>query len=89
MHDPEVYEDPESYRPERFLKDGQLDPTVRDPSAFIFGYGRRVCPGRYYAENGLFINIASLLHVFDLTPPLGEGGKPVKIEPQMSDGMVT
>ncbi|KAI0767313.1 CyP450 monooxygenase [Fomes fomentarius] len=89
MHDPEVYEDPESYRPERFLKDGQLDPTVLDPSTFVFGYGRRICPGRYYAENGLFINTASLLHVFDLTPAIGEGGKPIKIEPQMSDGLVT
>lgn len=41
MHDPQVYEDPEIYRPERFLKDGQLDPTVRDPFNYAFGYGRR------------------------------------------------
>ena len=41
MHDPEVYDNPDEFRPERFLRDGKLDPTVRDPFAFVFGFGRR------------------------------------------------
>ena len=41
MNDPEVYEAPEVFRPERFIRDGQLDTSVRDPAAFVFGYGRR------------------------------------------------
>ncbi|KAI0697653.1 cytochrome P450 [Cerioporus squamosus] len=88
MHDPQVYEDPDAYRPERFLKDGQIDPTVRDPFNYAFGYGRRVCPGRHFAEASLFINTASLLHVFDITPPLDEDGKPITIEPAMTDGII-
>ncbi|RDX45836.1 cytochrome P450 [Lentinus brumalis] len=88
MHDPQVYEDPDVYCPERFLKDGQLDPTVRDPFNYAFGYGRRVCPGRHFAEASLFINTASLLHVFDITPPLDEDGKPIRIEPAMTDGII-
>ena len=108
MHDPQVYEDPDVYRPERFLKDGQLNPTVRDPFNYAFGYGRRsvqrpcvrfpplsrsssvhrICPGRHFAEASLFINIASLLHVFDITPPLDDAGRPIKITPAMTDGII-
>ena len=41
MHDPEVYEEPFEFRPERFIRDGMLDPSVRDPVDYVFGYGRR------------------------------------------------
>ena len=41
MHDPKIFEDPHAFRPERFMHDGELDPIVLDPAAFVFGYGRR------------------------------------------------
>ena len=43
MHDPAVYEDQHVFRPERFIRDGKLrvDPSVRDPLSFVFGFGRR------------------------------------------------
>ncbi|KAM5536777.1 hypothetical protein V8D89_009495 [Ganoderma adspersum] len=89
MHDPEVYEDPDDFKPERFIRDGKLDASVRDPAAFVFGYGRRICPGRYFAEATLFINIACVLHVFDITPPLGEDGRPMKINYVQSDTLIS
>lgn len=41
MHDPDIYKDPYEFRPERFIRDGKLDPNVTDPFAFVFGSGRR------------------------------------------------
>ena len=41
MHDPEVFNDPMVFRPERYLKDGKLNPDVRDPDSTVFGFGRR------------------------------------------------
>ena len=41
MHDPATFKDPDQFRPERFIRNGKLDTTLRDPAAFIFGYGRR------------------------------------------------
>ena len=49
----------------------------------------RMCPGRYFAQDSLFIHIASLLHVFNVGPPLGEGGKPIKIKFEQSDGFLS
>ncbi|TBU63494.1 cytochrome P450 [Dichomitus squalens] len=89
MHDPDVYEDPDVFRPERFIRDGKLDSTVQDPAAFVFGFGCRICPGRYFAEAALFINVACALHVFDITQPLGEDGQPIEIKPGHTDSLIS
>ena len=41
MHDPAVYKDPDEFRPDRFIRDGKLNPDVLDPATIIFGSGRR------------------------------------------------
>nr|VWO97107.1 N/A [Ganoderma boninense] len=90
LHDPETYPEPDRFNPERYLDvDGGSDPNAPDPGRFVFGYGRRTCPGRYFANSSLFINIASILHTFDITPPLDEQGKPLVIEYQMTDTLTT
>jgi hypothetical protein len=47
MHDPEVFSDPMVFQPERYLKDGILNPDVRDPDSAVFGFGRRSVDPRY------------------------------------------
>lgn len=41
LSDEKIYPDPSKFNPDRFMKDGTLDPSVRDPEA-AFGYGRRI-----------------------------------------------
>ncbi|PPQ65419.1 hypothetical protein CVT24_011500 [Panaeolus cyanescens] len=89
LHDPEIYKDPHEYVPDRFLKDGQLDSSVRDPSVATFGYGRRICPGRHFSDNGLFIMIASTLAVFDILPPLDSTGQAVKPREEFAPGLLS
>ncbi|EIW58876.1 CyP450 monooxygenase [Trametes versicolor FP-101664 SS1] len=86
--DPDVYPDPETFDPERFLQDGKLNSGARDPYAYIFGLGRRVCPGRHLADASLFLACASILHAFNITPPLDENGHPVKLEAKVTTGLV-
>ena len=65
LHDPVVYPDPDSFKPERFInEDGSLrdDPILTS----LFGFGKRICPGRHLADAMIFIVIASLLSVFNI-----------------------
>ena len=41
LRDPEDYPEPERFFPERYIKDGKINPEVRDPSTIAFGFGRR------------------------------------------------
>ncbi|EMD38834.1 hypothetical protein CERSUDRAFT_63783 [Gelatoporia subvermispora B] len=89
LHDPEMYPDPEAFKPERYLKDGRVNPAILDPTTVAFGTGRRICPGRYFSDMSLFINVASVLHLFDISPGVDEDGKPRKLEPNMTTGFLS
>lgn len=41
LHDEDAYPEPFEFKPDRFMKDGKLDPDVRDPGHAAFGFGRR------------------------------------------------
>ena len=56
------FEDPDSYRPERFLDGHETDVSH---GIWQFGGGRRICVGYRLAQRGLLINIARLALCFD------------------------
>ncbi|KAI9058207.1 cytochrome P450 [Trametes sanguinea] len=89
LHDEEAYEEPEKFMPERFIRDGKLDPSVRDPATYAFGYGRRVCAGRHFADEILFLSIASILHILRIEPPVDKQGNPIKVEYRHTPGLVS
>ena len=39
--DSNIYPDPEAFNPDRFLKDGEINPLVFNPEDRVFGSGRR------------------------------------------------
>ena len=41
LYNEDDYPDPSAFKPERFMKDGQLDENIRDPALIAFGFGRR------------------------------------------------
>ncbi|CAG8961172.1 hypothetical protein HYFRA_00002715 [Hymenoscyphus fraxineus] len=59
-HDENIFPNPESFEPERWIIDPNL-PVV------AFGHGRRTCFGQHIAKNSLFIIIARFLWAFDIT----------------------
>jgi cytochrome P450 len=41
LNDERDYPEPRIFNPERFLENGKLDNSVRDPADIAFGFGRR------------------------------------------------
>jgi cytochrome P450 len=69
MHDPDVYANPMEFQPERFLGEH----PAPDPNTLAFGFGRRVCPGRFLADKTVFLSVAQSLAVFDINKPRQDG----------------
>jgi 26-hydroxylase len=68
--DPEVWDQPEEFRPERFLNN---EGKVHKPKQFMpFGSGQRMCLGDSLAEMELQLFFSSIMHVFDLEAPSSE-----------------
>ncbi|THV01084.1 cytochrome P450 [Dendrothele bispora CBS 962.96] len=76
----DVYEDPETFNPGRYLQNEfGVKPGV-DVSDFrnsiIFGGGRRMCPGIHLANTSLALNVMNLLWAFEFSastdPKTGE-----------------
>ncbi|KAF7429015.1 hypothetical protein PC9H_008253 [Pleurotus ostreatus] len=77
LRDEEYYPDADKFKPERFLKDGKIDPSLLNPIP-NFGFGRRICPGRFFAMDSLFMSIASILTCFNISQAKDSEGRDVE-----------
>ena len=78
LHNPDVYPDPEAFKPERFLSE---DGSLRDDPVFsmAFGFGKRICPGRHFVDSTLFIVASSVLSVFNVVKAKDEKGREIPV----------
>ncbi|KAF2819240.1 cytochrome P450 [Ophiobolus disseminans] len=76
--DTQLYDSPSEFRPERWI--GKTGPNT-------FGYGRRVCPGRFIARNSVAIAFARLLWAFNIRSKDEE--PPVMEESRFTTGFVS
>lgn len=71
MHNEAEYDEPERFNPDRFMP--AIDkPLPLDPRNFVFGAGRRICPGISFANSLIFLTMSRAIALFEIRPPPGE-----------------
>ncbi|EKM51684.1 uncharacterized protein PHACADRAFT_150298 [Phanerochaete carnosa HHB-10118-sp] len=89
LHDEERYPDAESFKPARFLdSNGQLCEDVPDAME-VFGFGRRLCPGRYFVLDTIWLSIASVLTSFNIERPVDESGNVIEPTAEYTSGLIS
>lgn len=84
--DPEVWESPEEFLPERFIG-SDVDFKGNDFQLTPFGAGRRICPGIQFAVPVIELAIANLVHRFDWA--LADGVKGEDMDMGEAPGLTT
>ncbi|XP_038899384.1 cytochrome P450 CYP82D47-like [Benincasa hispida] len=73
QRDPQIWEDPSKFHPERFLTTHKdIDVRGQNLQLIPFGSGRRMCPGISFALQLMHLTLANLLHGFEISRPSKE-----------------
>ncbi|KAI0016275.1 cytochrome P450 [Xylariomycetidae sp. FL0641] len=85
LHDPDIYPNPDVFDPSRHLGPD----ACRDPGDFVFGFGRRACPGKRLADASVWLTVARSLAVFDVSKGVDAAGKEIEPEIWYTPGVVS
>ncbi|KAJ8081568.1 hypothetical protein PM082_007413 [Marasmius tenuissimus] len=85
--DERVYSDPAAFDPSRFLPvpEGRGEPFL--PS--VWGFGRRICPGRHFADLAIWNVAACTLATLEILPPKDESGNTVMPDLVVTEGFTS
>ncbi|CAO3593212.1 unnamed protein product [Absidia cylindrospora] len=91
----EVYDDPEVFKPERFLDNNRTMSSsanggINNRDHYNFGWGRRICPGIHLAEVEIFHVSTRIFANCMIEPPLDKNGKelPIDLDAATNGGIV-
>ncbi|KAI0343875.1 cytochrome P450 [Trametopsis cervina] len=81
LRNEDLYPNADAFLPSRFLVSPTsvpLTPAQKkalDPRTYVFGFGRRICPGMHLIEESLWIVMATMVATLDLKNPVDERGR--------------
>lgn len=83
----EKYPSPDTFDPDRFFdSNGKLNEDTPD---FAFGFGRRICPGRYLALGSVWIAMAQVLASFSIEKEKDSAGNLIEPNPGWTHGVTS
>ncbi|XRM49279.1 hypothetical protein ABZX51_012154 [Aspergillus tubingensis] len=87
-----VFPNPDQFDPSRFegrhklAFDYAAPPEYMQRDHYIYGAGRRLCPGIHLSERSMFLGAAKLLWAFNFQPARDEKGNPIPIDTNPTTG---
>jgi len=92
--DPDIFPDYDTFRPERFLDESGTKEVVpadtHGQGHVTYGFGRRICAGKEFANNTIFMTIATVLWAFNIEKAKDGNGDLVSPDPNncIDEGLV-
>jgi cytochrome P450 len=72
-HNEREFPNPDQFMPERFLPNNPANRPFPNSRGYMsFGWGKRICPGQPFAEQGIYITVARILWGFKVLKALDE-----------------
>jgi len=79
MHDERLYPNADTFNPDRFLEPADEDlKRRRDPRNYVFGFGRRLCPGINVVESSVWLLLACMIATLDISKAVDDSGNVVE-----------
>lgn len=79
---------PEEFSPERHLAT-YVKETCIDPYSYVFGFGRRICPGKHLGDDILFLLLSNIVFAVNISKKCDANGKEVPLPPSYSPGLIS
>ncbi len=73
-NDPNCFPNPEEFYPERWQSKDKVEIESNNPSEYVFGFGRRQCPARKFADSNIYIVTATIIATLDISKAMDENG---------------
>lgn len=86
--DEQMYPEADLFNPERFMNQNGKEADQTDPRDFIFGFGRRECPGKVFADANVWLVSACIIAAFQAPISRNEFGEKVVPPTQFTSGFV-
>ncbi|KAJ7580828.1 cytochrome P450 [Mycena floridula] len=77
----------DDFNPERHMPE-HVKNVATDPGRYAFGFGRRVCPGRFLGENSVFLLLSGIVATMDIEKEVDIKGEKITPNPEYSGGLV-
>lgn len=85
-HNTARYPDPDEFYPERFENLDKETSDRLDPRNYVFGFGRRLCPAKAFADANVFLVLAHIVAMLDISRMVDEYGREIVPEHAYKSG---